>query len=193
MARPLAFDPEEKLRLAVDLFWKQGYEATSLQNLVETLGINRFSLYNTFGDKRALFDKALKHYQSLKFDWLMASIQPVEEGLPSLKRFLLTLKKGLEMPSPGGCLLQNTALEGSISDPETLDYIQGLITTQRTAISDALQHAIALEQFRHKHNSDALADMILAQVQGAVALSRIAGPSQATRSVDALLTMIDTW
>jgi AcrR family transcriptional regulator len=62
MARPREFDEGAVLDAAVLCFWKQGYEATSVRDLVEHTGITAASLYNAFGDKRELYEKALKHY-----------------------------------------------------------------------------------------------------------------------------------
>ena len=62
MARPREFDEGAVLDAAVLCFWKQGYEATSVRDLVEHTGIAAASLYNAFGDKRALYEKALDHY-----------------------------------------------------------------------------------------------------------------------------------
>ncbi|OUS31149.1 TetR family transcriptional regulator, partial ['Osedax' symbiont bacterium Rs2_46_30_T18] len=62
MARKKNFDPEAILLLAVELFWQKGYANTSLNDLVEHLGINRFSLYSTFGDKKNLYHQALNYY-----------------------------------------------------------------------------------------------------------------------------------
>ena len=62
MARPREFDVDEVLDRATELFWTRGYEATSVQELVDTLGVNRASLYATFGDKAQLFAAVLDRY-----------------------------------------------------------------------------------------------------------------------------------
>src|SRR5262245_36571756 len=62
MARPREFDEEAVLDAAVQCFWVRGYEATSVRDLIEETGITGASLYNAFGDKRALYEKALGHY-----------------------------------------------------------------------------------------------------------------------------------
>ena len=62
MPRIKLFDEEETLNKAIDLFWKNGYHATSIQDLVNHLGINRSSIYDTFGGKKELFDKAFDKY-----------------------------------------------------------------------------------------------------------------------------------
>jgi len=60
MARPREFDLNEALQAAMLLFWERGYEATSIDDLLQQMGINRASLYGTFGQKRELFLKALR-------------------------------------------------------------------------------------------------------------------------------------
>ena len=63
MARHKAFNREEVLDRAIEVFWAHGYEATSIQELVDSMGINRGSLYDTFGDKHRLFLEALDRYE----------------------------------------------------------------------------------------------------------------------------------
>ncbi|MGG4386266.1 TetR/AcrR family transcriptional regulator, partial [Priestia megaterium] len=62
MARNKEFDEKEALRRAMELFWRQGYEKTSMQDLVNYMGVHRRSIYDTFGDKHTLFIRALSHY-----------------------------------------------------------------------------------------------------------------------------------
>src|SRR5919106_4461692 len=62
MARPREFDEEAVLDAAIQCFWRRGYEATSVRDLVEKTGITSASLYNAFGDKRALYQRALDRY-----------------------------------------------------------------------------------------------------------------------------------
>ena len=62
MARPKSFDPDTVLAKAMDVFWEQGFEAASISDLTSAMGINRFSLYDTFGDKHTLYLKALDWY-----------------------------------------------------------------------------------------------------------------------------------
>ena len=88
MARKKNFDEVEVLDKAVNLFWEKGYNATSIQDLVEGLGINRASIYDTWGDKHQLYLSALKRYRqnssswllNENFDWVSPIPQP-DEGL----------------------------------------------------------------------------------------------------------------
>jgi TetR/AcrR family transcriptional regulator, transcriptional repressor for nem operon len=62
MARPREFDEDVVLDAAIQCFWNRGFEATSVKDLIDRTGITAASLYNAFGDKRALFRAALDHY-----------------------------------------------------------------------------------------------------------------------------------
>ncbi len=78
MARHKEFDQDEALQKAMEAFWARGYEATSMQDLVEHMGINRQSLYDTFGDKHSLFLKALDRYHEVETRKLLAFVVGAE-------------------------------------------------------------------------------------------------------------------
>ncbi len=113
------FDTDEALAKAMDAFWARGYEATSVQDLVACMGINRGSLYATFGDKRQLFIQALRRYDAQHREAWVAAL----EKRRSPRRAILGAFEGaisavLKTGSRDGCLLVNTALELSPHDEE---------------------------------------------------------------------------
>src|SRR5438045_3890624 len=67
MARPREFDEEKVLQLAVEQFWERGYEATSIRDLAQAMGLTTASIYNAFGDKRAVYRRALDFYVEQSF------------------------------------------------------------------------------------------------------------------------------
>src|SRR5215469_9391091 len=81
MARPKTFNPDRALDKAMRLFWRSGYENTSLEALMKEMGIARQSLYDTFGDKRGLYMKALAHYR----DQTNAEMQKMLQEIPSVQ------------------------------------------------------------------------------------------------------------
>ena len=119
MARPREFNDEVVLDAAVHCFLERGYGATSVRDLAAEMGITGASLYNAFGDKRALFRKALERYMQQS---ARARIAQVESTLPpkqAIKAFLAGLvEHSLEDRDRCGCLLVNTALEVAPHDPE---------------------------------------------------------------------------
>ena len=119
MARPKEFDPDQALNRAVDVFWSKGYDATSVQNLVEALGVNRSSLYATFGDKHTLYLAALDRYRTNEVDPVVALL-----GRPgSARSVAATLFESLitavrERHDRRGCLLCNAAVDEASHDAE---------------------------------------------------------------------------
>src|ERR1700684_441978 len=87
MARSKEFDEERALAAAMDLFWRPGYENTSLEALMHVMGIAKQSLYDTFGDKRALYLKAMAFYRkqtNSSLRELLASAPTVKEGFTKI-------------------------------------------------------------------------------------------------------------
>ena len=72
MARKKEFDEVEVLDKALDVFWKKGYSATSIQDLVDSMGINRASIYDTWGDKHNLYVESLKRYRQKSSSWFFS-------------------------------------------------------------------------------------------------------------------------
>lgn len=113
------FDPDRALEKAMAAFWARGYDATSMQDLVEAMGINRGSLYATFGDKRSLFLMALKHYGAVHREaWTEGLAARLGPRAAILAAFEQAIKTVVEEGSRDGCLIVNTALELSAHDAE---------------------------------------------------------------------------
>jgi len=187
MARPLAFNPEEKLHQAMMLFWRRGYEATSMQELVTELEINRFSLYNTFGDKQALFAQSVELYEEKVFGRLLLCLQGELAGLEALNFYFDSLAAGLKAQTgANGCFLQNTLLEGGVKDQQVIERIRGVFLRLRGALEDVVIQAKAQGHFSQIDSSEQMADYLLLQVQGLIALNGLRLGEQADNAVKIL-------
>lgn len=104
MGRPRAFNAETALDAAMKVFWEKGYEGTSLDDLTEAMGINRSSLYSSFGDKQTLFQKVIERYKSGPMAFLSKALaQPTAHQ--SVEYLLRSIVDFLADPShPKGCL-----------------------------------------------------------------------------------------
>ncbi len=112
MARGKAFEPDLALRKAMQLFWRLGYEATSVDELVKAMGVNRASLYATFGDKRSLFQKALERYLGSVLEPRLQALDKTPSAIAGLRALLGELIAfALGDPQRRGCLAVNTACE----------------------------------------------------------------------------------
>jgi len=187
MARPLAFNPEEKLHQAMMLFWRRGYEATSMQELVAELEINRFSLYNTFGDKQALFAQSVELYEEKVFGRLLLCLQGELTGLEALNFYFDSLAAGLKAQTgASGCFLQNTLLEGGVKDQQVIERIRGVFLRLRGALEVVATQAVAQGYFSKIDSSEQIADYLLLQVQGLIALNGLRLEEQADNAVKIL-------
>lgn len=118
MARPPQFNRDAVLRVVTQLFWHRGYSATSVEQIVAAAGINRATLYASFGGKAALFEQALQHYFQ-PVQRLLGQLQDSDEPLRQLQSFFeLTLIALPESQRQLGCLLVNSVCELADSDAE---------------------------------------------------------------------------
>src|SRR5690349_24968801 len=100
MPRPKSFDQDTVLDQAVQLFWERGYEATSMADLEAHLGLGRQSLYNTFGDKQALFLKALERYRNDVGGEALARLNAPGAGLDAIRSVFHWVVESLTAPGP---------------------------------------------------------------------------------------------
>jgi TetR/AcrR family transcriptional regulator, copper-responsive repressor len=118
--RPRAFEPEAALGQAMDVFWKDGFAATSLDDLTAATGLNRPSLYGAFGDKRALYIQAYRRYREHVRDTfapLFAEPAPLRDKLKRILMAALDLYLSGES-GPRGCFTVLTASSDAIADEE---------------------------------------------------------------------------
>lgn len=136
MARQKEFDTQIVLEKAMDVFWKNGYEHTSMQNLVDAMGIHRRSIYDTFVDKHNLFILSLKLYEELIIRNIQLSIlesMSVHEKLKTVFSVIVSDKD-----HRAGCLIVNTAAELSNIDPVVEKEIQDFFNREEHLIFNIL-------------------------------------------------------
>jgi TetR/AcrR family transcriptional regulator, transcriptional repressor for nem operon len=128
LARPREFDEKVVLDAAVQCFWSRGYEATSVRDLAERMGITGASLYNAFGDKKALYRRTLDHYLDQSF---RERVGRFEGNLPphqAIQAFLNEIiERSLDDAERKGCMLVNSALEVAPHDPEFQRIVAGVM------------------------------------------------------------------
>jgi len=119
LARPKEFDREKVLEQAMLVFWEKGYECASMEDLVGAMGINRGSLYATFGDKRSLHLEALEYFYNTQIEAMLAPLsRPGSKRAAIRKIFETTARCACEDGDRRGCMMYNTAVELCPSDKE---------------------------------------------------------------------------
>ena len=141
MGRVKQFDRHVALDEAMELFWARGYHATSIQDLVDRLGVNRQSLYDTFGGKDELFQAVLERYRVLQGVPLRRSLEregPVGEVL---REFFDAVIANLMKNDGKGCLMANTTTELALHDEGIFKVCSGNLRQLEAAFSGLLARA----------------------------------------------------
>lgn len=141
MARPRAFDETEVLRSLEDVFWRQGYEATSYDDLMRASGLGKGSLYAAYGDKRALYLKALEGYIAHEIGPLGVILTDDRLSGPARLRALFDeVIRAVEVAGDRrGCFLCNAAVDQAAHDPDVGKMVGEALAAATGAIDVAIE------------------------------------------------------
>lgn len=192
MPRSKEFDPDHALDRAMRLFWEKGYEATSVQDLVEGMDINRFSLYSTFGSKHDLFLKALDRYRDQVVSAALKAMEETDGGLQLIRRYFdATLKFVNSKQGWQGCLMTNSAVELP-HDVEAGPKIQAHLKRLEDAFHRQLSVAQRTGELQTERRPRELARYLTGVTQGLGVLSKGSPGRRALKSyVDTALSILD--
>lgn len=167
------FDRDEVLNKAMQAFWSRGFEATSMQDLVDCTGINRGSLYATYGDKRALFLAALRMYDERMRRKLLADLEARHGPREAIRRlFLAFVSQSSERSGNRGCFLTNTALELAAHDSEIRRIVARAQQQIEAFFAGMIKKGRAQKQIPAHVNPAEAARGLLASLIGLVVLTR---------------------
>lgn len=128
--RPLSFDPDIAIDAAMRVFWLKGYEGASLTDLTAAMGINKPSLYATYGDKRGLFLAAIDHYSATISAPHLKTLMEGTGLRTAIEGYFGSISRALaETGSPPGCLIGTVATEFAGRDEEMRAHVAGLVAT----------------------------------------------------------------
>ncbi|GAQ56422.1 TetR/AcrR family transcriptional regulator [Streptomyces acidiscabies] len=195
MARTKEFDPDAALQSALDLFWRRGYEATSMADLVEHLGIARASIYATFGSKHDLYLKALDRYSDLNLSFLVRELAAPGPALPGVRAVVrrFAAEATGDPDRRRGCLIVNTAAELAPHDPAAARLVEAGWEQLETLLHSALVRAQAQGELTQDRDPRALARMLLVFLQGLRIIGKAStDPTARVRdAVEQALTLLD--
>ena len=186
--RPREFDVEEALAAALRVFWEKGYDGASLTDLTEAMGVTRPSLYAAFGNKEALFKRALDLYESEKLAYVGAALAaPTAKGVA--ERLLEGTIANVTSECPG-CLGVIASVSCRSPDSPIQQDVRELARTTRAAMVDRMQRAIDEGDFIVPVEAEAMTQYLMAVLQGlAVQASGGASREQLRQVADATLAI----
>lgn len=179
IGRPVEFDRQEALETSMRLFWENGYEATSLADLLQAMGIGRQSLYNTFGDKRSLFIEAVRHYIDSNGQHLLSGLQAPGSPVANIRMTLGRVVENLAGDECKGCFVTNSIIELAPHDQEVSRLAQLMLKRTEKAFKASIDRAVEACELPGDTDARATARFLNSTVHGLVVM----GKASASRSV----------
>ena len=167
MPRPQTFERSDVLEKAMHVFWAQGYEATSIEDLAQATGLARQSMYNTFGDKHAFFLETLKLYQDMQGQRMLGVLttsRSVKEGFRRL--FETIVDDAVSEIGCRGCMMVNTVTELAAHDAQIKRFADVAEAKKEDVFAEAIRRGQASGEISLEKDADALAKFLYNAVLG---------------------------
>lgn len=183
VGRSRMFDVEEALDVALEMFWRQGYDGTSIQALCRAMDLQPGSVYAAFGSKRDLFVAAVRRYIETVSAEAVDRINGASSGLQGLREYFAHLVDAMvEGKRVRGCLITNSLVEFAVRDPELAGMFQVHLARLQTSFAAALARARADGELRPGAGPES-AGMLVAVVQGMNVMAKSRPGRQALQDV----------
>jgi len=176
--RPRAYDPDLALTRAMDVFWKDGFAGTSLDELSAATGMNRPSLYGAFGDKRELYIKAYQHYRERS---RAGMVELLNQGLPLRQLLQRVFDLALDIyfsgeEGPRGCFTVLTAASDAVFDPDIRAMVQSAVREMDRAFAGVFKAAQTRGELAGTADPEALATLLTATIHTVAVRARARVP-----------------
>jgi TetR/AcrR family transcriptional repressor of nem operon len=184
MARHKEFDRNEALQQAMEVFWERGYEAASIQDLVERMGINRQSLYDTFGDKHTLYLEALDRYREVEGGKLFELLERPGSVKKALRQLFQSVVEGALCDGQRrGCFVGNAMSELAGRCRETAAKTGSNVASAERALHSALLRGKKEGEIKGGRDLRAVARFLYSSLQGLQLMAKATRDRQALEDV----------
>ncbi|MFC0320144.1 MULTISPECIES: TetR/AcrR family transcriptional regulator [Olivibacter] len=165
MARSVEFDEQLAISRAMDVFWKKGYNGTTMRDLTEAMGISSSSLYNTIGDKHQLFLKSIKYYTESRMAAARKQLQPIKSPLKAIEKFILSSVYAITN-EPNSCLAIKTTFEVATTDEQVQKIIKADNEFTYNLLINLVEKAIEAKEIKVSQDAEMLTDYIINHFSG---------------------------
>lgn len=159
--RPRIFDEEISLKKATNLFWEKGYEATSTEDLMKEMGMQRGSFYNTFKSKKELFVKAINTHEDCQLEELRKELENSKQPIKAIKEMFFSLADAKIEEHIKGCLLGNIITELSNVDEELVNVAKRHLTIFENIFYEQIKKSQETGELKSKEDPKVLASYLL--------------------------------
>jgi TetR/AcrR family transcriptional repressor of nem operon len=192
MARTREFDTQAAVSRAMDLFWSRGYEATSVRDLTQHLGIGQGSLYAAFGDKDGLYRAALDHYRATLAADALRDLAQQGDARSAIRSMMLERIRIAAGADGRGCLAVNAACERLPHDSATRNTVQDMQNTSRAALADVLRAGQQRGEVAARHDPDTLSGFLVTFLNGLLVSAKVSPDARALEPlIEVALTTLD--
>jgi len=174
MPRAKEFDPDEVLEQAMELFWENGFEATSAQDLVDRTGLNRSSLYNTFGSKQELYLRALDHYRQQDAGAVDRLLDRFDSAQAAIRHLL---EQAIPDDDPRGCFVANATVERAHCDDDTRERARQTLSQMEDGFRALVKHGQARGEIPEERDPEALAHFLANTYFGMQTMAKLGLPT----------------
>jgi TetR/AcrR family transcriptional repressor of nem operon len=191
MGRPYEFNREESLSKAMEIFWEKGYKATSVQDLVDRMGIKRGSIYNTFGDKHSLFIAALEFYAKKINSKRIRVLEETGSPTENIRNFFEAIANIPPEKKTRGCLISNTVVELAPHDAKVAETLRPILRRIQKAFLNCLNKAVEMGELPKDTDTKALASFLATSTHGLIVTGKSApDPTEVKRVIDVILSTL---
>jgi TetR/AcrR family transcriptional repressor of nem operon len=167
MARPREFDADKALSRTMQVFWEQGYRASTFADLMKAADVQKQSLYGAFGDKRSLFLKSLELYRKQVLSELQDLLRAADSPLEGIARVMQYASQPPGAKNvPAGCLMANTALELGTRDPDVAVEVRRLFRSTEKTLTDAVKKGQERGEITTRFEAAAIAQSLANTING---------------------------
>lgn len=192
MGRPYEFDREETLSRAMDVFWEKGYKATSIQDLVDRMGIKRGSIYNTFGDKHSLFIAAVEYYGEAVTTEMIKVLESPGSPLENLNDFFNRLVNSPRQRRMKGCLISNTVVELAPHDEQVAEIVKSIMARIQQAFYICLNRAVELGELPKDTDTVVLSHFLATSTHGLIVTGKSnSNPKHLKEVINVIMSTIE--
>ena len=179
MTRTTNFDETKVLESAMLLFWKKGYSGTSMKELEQVMGLKITSIYNTFGNKRALFEKALNYYLQHILIKFIVALDDADSPENALKAVLMeAIHLHFNPLHPGGCLVVFSILENEQHDDSSKKILSSAVSLLHNAIIKRLESDKEKGRIASAIDCHVTASHVAALITGMITLAKAGFPQE---------------
>ncbi|MEM7182109.1 MAG: TetR/AcrR family transcriptional regulator [Spirochaetota bacterium] len=178
MGRQKKYNRQDIIKKATDLFHQYGFKPSGTKEIVEAVGINKFSLYAEFASNKVLFLECLEYYYSFALEESYATLEQESSDIESIILFFEKLPQRARNPQRRGCLLCNTAMEFSNRDEEINPILNKYFKRVHTSFQNALQNSIDKDLLLEEVDTNSIANYLTTTMVGIMGNNRAKLPAK---------------